>query len=84
MALRTQFNILIIRQDQDDVGLPLAGLLIRLIRRVRRLMIVIIIAVVIRLVEATALLAGVRIIRRSVPIGPSGIDTQQEENQKFK
>jgi len=48
-------------------------------------MIVIIIAVVIRLVEGTTtLLAGVRVIRRSVSVGPSGIDTQQEEGQKLK
>lgn len=81
---RTQFNILIIRQNQHDVGLPLPGLLVREIGRVR-LMIVIIIAVVIRLVEGAAtLLTGVRVIRRSVSVGPSGIDTQQKEGQKLK
>jgi len=47
-------------------------------------MIVIIIAVVIRLVDATTLLSGVRVIRRPVPVDPSGIDTQQEESQKLK
>lgn len=73
---RTEFNILIVRQDQHDVGLPLARLLVRLIRR----LVIVVAVIVIQLVEATALLyaSGVRVIRRSVPVGPSGIDTQQQ------
>lgn len=48
-------------------------------------MIVIIITVVIRLVEVTsAPLADIGVIRRSVYVTPSGIDTQQEESQKLK
>lgn len=80
---RTQFDILIVRQNQYDIGFPLSRLLIRQIWRIRLMIVMITIAVVIRLVNGatTLLLAVVCVIRRSLSVGSSGIDTQQQEEK---
>lgn len=72
----TQFDVLIVRQKQDYVRLPLSGLLIRQIGGVR-LGVVIVVAIVIRLVKGTATLTAVRVVRRGVRVRSPGIDAQQ-------
>lgn len=77
MESLTEFNILIVRQDQDYVRFPLPGLLVRQIGGVRLRIVIVVPAVVIRLVKGTATLTTVNVLRRGVRVRSPGIDTQQ-------
>lgn len=82
----TEFDVLIVRQDQHYIRLSFPGLLVREIGWVQlRIVIVVpIVVVVIRLVKGATTLTTVNVVDRGVGVRPPGIDTQQYHRQKLQ